>query len=192
MKKTKINLLGRDVGKTQTKIQTPQKRKYRQFFFVLLFAFVILFFEIAFLFTFYQNLTQTAQELATQKDQLTKKFLSLQDEVSNLRDQRPNRSQTKLPKLEMLETFRSKEMLKTLSEISDQIPQNAWMSYVAMKDFKLTLQGFAVHHKDISIFMKSLEKVSLLKNVQLMLAEKSMLNKNIIHKFTIICDLEKT
>lgn len=188
MTKTQINLLARLKGGGG---RPPQlNRPFKPSFFVLIFSFILIGFEVAFLITFYQR-------LATQEETLQKKHTTLSEEISTLQRELVKLKTQEEEKEIIVETPRildrlkedGQNLVKVLEAISQNLPSQAWISYLSQKENIVIVNGFAVDHEAIASFLSKLQRSSYFQNVKLVVSEQLVDVKNPLKKFTVTCDV---
>ena len=199
MIKTKINLLkptepkrpkGGPGGPRRPIFRRPS---FKPTMVTVIFALILLGFEILFIATFYKNLSQ--------RDIITEKTLAqANDEISILNRQRSKLKTDRqgIVPIERPESLTDKlkqdhEKLLTILEVfSKRLPSRAWINYLGQKDNHFIVQGFALNHEIISDFLVQLQKSPHFDEVKLLKAEQLEDKERKLKKFKIMCMIHKT
>lgn len=188
MTKTQINLLARLKGGGG---RPPQlHRPFKPSFFVLIFSFILIGFEIAFLITFYQRLSNKEEALQKKHAGLTEEISTLQRELVKLKTQEEGKKET--PDTSRIADRLKEEgqnLVKVLEAVSQNLPTQAWISYLSQKENGVIVNGFAVDHEAIANFLSKLQRSSYFQNVKLVISEQLVDPKNPVKKFTVTCDV---
>lgn len=79
--------------------------------------------------------------------------------------------------------------IQIMSVLASKIPEKMWLKGLDKKDNKLTLQGIALDDETIANFMKNLQKSRLFSAVELVVTERTTIEKFNLKKFTMICTI---
>jgi len=79
--------------------------------------------------------------------------------------------------------------IQIMSVLASKIPEKMWLKGLDKKDNKLTLQGIALDDETIANFMKNLQKSRLFSAVELVVTERTTIEKLNLKKFTMICTI---
>ncbi|HBQ21386.1 MAG: hypothetical protein A2Z91_04135 [Deltaproteobacteria bacterium GWA2_38_16] len=193
MTKTQINLLSQ-MRPSGGGPKPPQfVRPMKSSLFVLLFAFIIIGFEIAFAFTFYQNLSQKEASVQNTHGDLQENISALEQEVAKLKSQptaslEDKKREARLLQLSYQLKTDSKNLIKILETVGLTLPAQAWMSELSQKETAITIHGFATDNEAISNFLEKLKQSNSFDNVKLVVSEH-IANTRSLKKFTITCDV---
>lgn len=187
MTKTQINLLARLKGGGG---RLPQfHRPFKPSFFVLLFSFILIGFEVAFLITFYQKLANQEEALQKKQAGLTEEIATLQRELVKLKTQEEGKESIETPRILDRLKEEGQNLVKVLDAVSQNLPSQAWISYLSQKEHVVIVNGFAVDHEAIADFLSKLQRSSYFQNVKLVVSEQLTDPKNPLKKFTVTCDV---
>lgn len=190
--KTQINLLGnRD---SQGSPPFRFKNVFKPSLFILLFAFILIGFEVAFLVTFYNQLSVKEKSLEQRHLSLKTESDSLQKDIEKLKNQKetfdPQKDVSQL--IERLKSD-SQNLVKILEAVSNNLPTQAWIHHLSQKDHQIIVNGVAIDNEAISHFLSQLKNSNHFKNVKLVIAEhqpKKLKGKG-LKAFTISCAVAK-
>ncbi len=185
MNKTQINLLS---GLKRAGGGSP-RMPFRPSIFVLIFAFILIGFEIAFLYTFYKNVSFRESKASEQKDELSLEIESLQREIVKLKSKQEEDTESKKDVAELSQKLKdgSESLLNVLSSVGQSLPESAWISYLSHKENMVVVNGFAIDNEAISGFVLKLKSSPLFEEVKLVLAEQMADQKNPLKRFAISC-----
>lgn len=157
-------------------------------FFLTIFAFILIGFEIAFLATFYNNLAREMRASEKYLSDLGSQQTSLQREIIKIKSQRKIK-----PEAMVLERLKedNQTLLKILEAISSSLPDKAWLHALSQKENKMILQGFALNHHIISRFLKELENSKFFETVKIVKIEQLSQKEGLLKKFTIACNYSR-
>lgn len=96
--------------------------------------------------------------------------------------------QEKLNIIENLNLSRTRP-IQIMSVLASKIPEKMWLKGLDKKDNKLTLQGIALDDETIANFMKNLQRSRLFSAVELVVTERTTIEKFNLKKFTMICTI---
>jgi len=96
--------------------------------------------------------------------------------------------QEKLNIIENLNLSRTRP-IQIMSVLASKIPEKMWLKGLDKKDNKLTLQGIALDDETIANFMKNLQGSRLFSAVELVVTERTTIEKFNLKKFTMICTI---
>ncbi len=188
MTKTQINLLSRlkGGGGRPPRLNQP----FKPSFFVLIFSFILIGFEVAFLITFYQRIAN--QEMTAQKKQtaLSEEISTLQKELIKLKTQDEGKEIVEhAPRISDRLKEEGQNLVKVLEAVSQNLPTQTWISYLSQKDNVVIVNGFAVDNEAIANFLSKLHQSSYFQNVKLVISEQVVNQKSALKKFTVMCDV---
>ena len=187
MTKTQINLLARLKGGGG---RPPQlNRPFKPSFFVLVFSFILIGFEVAFLITFYNNLNHREVEVQKKHTVVTQEISTLQRELVKLKTQEEGKEGVETPRVLDRLKEEGQNLVKVLEAVSQNLPTQAWISYLSQKENAVIVNGFAVDHEAIANFLSKLQHSSYFQNVKLVISEQLVDPKNPLKKFTVTCDV---
>ena|SRR3989338_9602222 len=187
MTKTQINLLARLKGGGG---RPPQlNRPFKPSFFVLVFSFILIGFEVAFLITFYNNLNHREVEVQKKHTVVTQEISTLQRELVKLKTQEEGKEGVETPRVLDRLKEEGQNLVKVLEAVSQNLPTQAWISYLSQKENAVIVNGFAVDHEAIASFLSKLQHSSYFQNVKLVVSEQLVDSKNPLKKFTVTCDV---
>ena len=166
----------------------PQRSKfYKPSLFVLLFSFILVVFEVAFLFTFYRNLSQKTAATEEYRSDLNNQIILLQKEVLKLKTDIKIKPKEPPRDVILLLKQDNKKIVQILEIFSKRLPQKAWISHLSQKENQFLIDGFALNNGIISDFLLSLQKSDQFSEVKLIKAEQLDEKRGALKKFAIAC-----
>ncbi len=97
-------------------------------------------------------------------------------------------------KLEVIDNLKRGKTgpVRALDDLSSEIPTRVWLSKLVEKGGSLTIEGNAIHHEDVSAFMKSLQKSKYFKNIVLGYSKAMKPDKSglVFYEFRITCSVD--
>lgn len=176
-----INLLGQT---GQPKLPVGFKIPYRPSTFLIIFAFILIGFEILFLATFYKNLVKEITASEQYLTDLNGEQTTLQRELIKIKSQKKAK-----PQQDIVERLKqdNQTLLKILEAISSSLPENAWLDALSQKENKITIQGFASNHTIVSRFLTQLENSKYFELVKIVKIEQLPRKEGLMKKFMIAC-----
>ncbi len=185
--KERINLLSPPGAGNDEKIK--RRFVYKPSLFITLFAFILIGFEMAFLMTFYKNISRQILVTKNYQNELTDEIENLTKDINKLKTQEQIFKNTKILDLSKLETA-STHIINTLELFSKTLPSEMWMSHVSQRENHFFIHGFALNHEMISRFLIELERSKRFSDVKLIRAEELLNIQRHLKKFTIDCQIE--
>src|SRR3989344_996497 len=132
MTKTQINLLARLKGGAGRPPRLNQP--FKPSFFVLIFAFILLGFEVAFLITFYQRLANQEQTLQKRHAALSEEISTLQRELVKLKTQEEGKEVVEAPRVLDRLKEEGQNLVQVLEAVNQNLPSQVWISYLSQKE----------------------------------------------------------
>jgi len=177
-----INLLGQRAVPTSSWMR---KIPYRPSTFLLIFAFILIGFEILFLATFYKNLVREITASGQYLSDLNSRETALQRELIKIKSQKKAKPQQAI--VERLKQD-NQSLLKILEVITSSLPENAWLDTLSQKENKMIIQGFATNHTIVSRFTAGLENSKYFEMVKIVKIEQLSQKEGLVKKFIIACN----
>lgn len=181
----RLNLLRQP---SKSKPSLFEKIPYHPSFFLTLFAFILIGFEIAFLATFYNNLAREITSREKYLSGLSSQETSLHREIIKVKSQKKIKPQE--PVLERLKQD-NQTLLKILEAISSSLPDKAWLNALSQKENKMILEGYALNHNIVSRFLQELENSKFFGTVKIVKIEQLSQKEGLLKKFTISCNYNR-
>lgn len=76
-----------------------------------------------------------------------------------------------------------------LDDLTVSLPGKLWLTSLKEKDGKMELKGTAMDNETIAKFMSNLEKVEIIKNVELVISQQTETKDLKLKEFTLTCQL---
>ena len=185
--KTKINLLSPPTGEPNP----PKQRmgRYKPSLFTIIFAVILLLFEIAFLFTFYNNLSHQTQAVHDYQGKLNTQVAEIQKDLIKLKAQKQDSAPGATSLLSKRLEQDNENLIKILKVFSETLPSKAWISQLSQDKDRFWVEGFALNNQLVSDFLVKLQESQRFTNVKLVKSEQIQ-GKSWTKKFKISCDTE--
>ena len=185
--KTKINLLNPPAGGP-----TPPKQRlgrYKPSLFTMIFALILLLFEVAFLFTFHNNLSHQTEAVQEYQQKLNTQISELQKELVKLKAQKEDQAPPAISMLSKRLEQDNENLIKILKVFSETLPSKAWISQLSQDKDRFWVEGFALDNQLVSDFLNKLKESQQFTNVKLVKSEQ-LQGKLWAKKFKIACDTQ--
>ena len=185
MKKTRLNLLS---GPSSGESVPP--RPFGSSPLLAVFIVILLGFEMAFLVTFYRNLTHQMEAAKKYQADLNQNIGAFQREIVKLKTQQ----ESKIEEASLLGQrlkYDNQKLINILEVFSDRLPSKAWISHLSQQQNRFIIQGFALNNQIISDFMIGLQRSNHFAAVELIKAEQTLQQKRHLKKFAIACVVNK-
>ncbi len=179
----KINLL-------TTKGKGPKGAKFRKEFVVLIGAVVLLLILLSLV---QWRMTKAAEETSARIAATKAEIAKCEAEIAEAR--KAQEAQKSLQaQLDIINTLRREKSIpaKLLDEVSTQKPPRLHLEAMKKEGRKLVIEGISLDDETVAMFMTSLRKSQLFKNVDLIVSEQTEVNKIKLKKFTLSCEINLT
>lgn len=177
-----INLLGQSA---LPKSSWMRKIPYRPSTFLLIFAFILIGFEILFLATFYKNLSREITASEQYLSDLNSQQTVLQRDLIKIKSQKKAKPQQAI--VDRLKQD-NQSLLNMLEAITSSLPEKAWLDTLSQKENKITVEGFALNHAVVSGFMTGLENSKYFETIKIVKIEQLSQKEGLVKKFVIACN----